>query len=107
MRARVNPNGGETRVQFQYGTTASYGLTSATQTLPAGAITADVQRWLERLTPATTYHYRVVATNDAGVARGADRTFRTASPPRASSASSCRRSRWPCSSAWSRRAAAG
>ena len=82
VRARVNPNGGETRVQFQYGTTTSYGLTSATQTLPAGATAVDVQARLERLTPATAYHYRVVATNDAGVARGADRTFRTASPPR-------------------------
>ncbi len=81
VRARVNPNGAETRVQFQYGTTTSYGLTSPIETLPAGAITTDVQRRLERLTPATTYHYRAVATNDAGITRGTDRTFRTASPP--------------------------
>ena len=81
VRARVGPSGGETRVQFQYGTTTSYGLTSATQTLPAGVTAVDVEARLARLTSATTYHYRVVATNAAGVARGADRTLRTASPP--------------------------
>lgn len=68
-------------MQFQYGTSTNYGLTSATQTLPAGASAVDVQARLERLTPATTYDYRVVAANAAGVARGANRTFRTASSP--------------------------
>lgn len=67
VRGRVTANGSATRVQFQYGTSTSYGQTSATQTLPASATTADVQARLERLTPSTTYHVRVVATNDAGV----------------------------------------
>ena len=80
-RGRVNPGGGETRVTFEYGTTSSYGLTAAAPTLPTGSMTVAVMARLERLTAATTYHYRVVATNAAGVARGADRTFRTASGP--------------------------
>ena len=54
VRGRVSANGGETRVQFEYGTSTSYGLTTSTQTLPAGASAVDVQARLERLTPATT-----------------------------------------------------
>ncbi len=85
VRGRVSPNGGETRVQFEYGTSTGYGLTTATQTLPADASGTDVEAALTRLTAATTYHFRVVATNAAGVSRGGDRTFRTASPPAAPS----------------------
>lgn len=81
VRGQVTPNGAETRVQFQYGTSTNYGLTTATQALAAGTTAVDVQARLERLTASTTYHYRVVATNDAGVTRGADRTFRTGSNP--------------------------
>ena len=33
---------------------------------------------LSGLLPATTYHYRVVATNSFGTVVGADRTFTTA-----------------------------
>jgi hypothetical protein len=43
---------------------------------------------LSNLTNNTTYHYRLVATNDAGVSRGADKTFKTAAPAQAPSISS-------------------
>jgi len=36
---------------------------------------------LSALRPATTYHYRLVATNAGGAAKGADRTFTTAALP--------------------------
>lgn len=81
VKGSVDPNNGETQVQFQYGTSTSYGLTTPTQTLPAGDGATDVQAALSRLTIATTYHYRVVATNAAGVTRGGDKTFKTASAP--------------------------
>ncbi len=81
VRGTVDPNGAATSVRFEYGTTTSYGLTTPEQTLPAGASPDEVEARLERLTVSTTYHVRVVATNAAGVARGADRTFRTASAP--------------------------
>ena len=77
----IDANGGETRVQFEYGTTTSYGLLSPVQVFPATTRDTEVRARLERLTPSTTYHFRVVATNDAGVTRGADQTFRTTSPP--------------------------
>ena len=80
LSATVDPNGGPTTVHFEYGTSTSYGLTSATKTVDgADPVTVDIP--VGGLTSSTTYHYRVVATNAAGTARGGDRSFRTAAPP--------------------------
>lgn len=81
VAGKVDPGGAETTYRFQYGTASSYGLTSATQTLPGSTASVDVRAPLTKLTAGTTYHYRVVATNAAGTTPGADKTFRTASPP--------------------------
>ena len=66
----VNPGGDATTYQFEYGTSTSYGLT--TPAADAGSGTTDVaaRATLSSLTTNTTYHYRLVATNAAGVARG-------------------------------------
>ena len=84
----VNPGGDATTYQFEYGTSSSYGLT--TPAVDAGSGTTDVaaKATLSSLTNNTTYHYRLVATNAAGVARGADKTFKTAAPASAPSISS-------------------
>jgi hypothetical protein len=83
----VDPNGMATTYRFEYGTSSSYGLQTAEQDAGSGTGGADVQAALTGLTSATTYHYRVVATNAAGVDRGADRTFTTAGAPAASTGS--------------------
>ena len=84
----LNPGGDATTYQFEYGTSSSYGLT--TPATDAGSGTADVsaRATLSNLTTNTTYHYRLVATNAAGVARGVDKFFKTASPAAAPSISS-------------------
>lgn len=79
----VTPGLAETTYHFEYGTSTSYGLTTPTATVPAGSAAVAVQATLSGLTVATTYHYRVVATNPAGTTRGADRSFKTLSNPRA------------------------
>lgn len=61
---------------FEYGTTPAYGSRSADQPAGPGLSTA-----LGALAPATTYHYRLVAVNDAGATYGADATFTTAAAP--------------------------
>lgn len=78
----VDPEGAATTYVVEYGTTASYGLTSTTRDAGAGADPVPVAVPLTGLTSDTTYHYRTVATNAAGTARGADRTLRTALVPR-------------------------
>ena len=79
LSGTVEPNGADTTYHFEYGTSTSYGLTTADQTVSGDPVT--VQTTLSGLTSDTTYHYRLVATNAAGTTRGADRTLHTQPPP--------------------------
>lgn len=63
---------------FEYGTTVAYGTTTARQSKRVGA--AFLQE-ISGLSEDTTYHFRAVAQNAAGIAYGADRTFTTGGPP--------------------------
>ena len=59
----VNPNGQATSWYVEYGTSTSYGSRTASQNAGSGTANAAVSASLTGLTPGTTYHYRVVATN--------------------------------------------
>ena len=63
----VDPNGAATTYEIQYGTSTSYGLRSTTRNAGAGTDPVAVSVPLAGLTPNTVYHYRLVATNAAGV----------------------------------------
>lgn len=77
----VDPNGAATTYHVEYGTTVSYGLTTPERSAGNGEDPVPVSVALSGLTNDTTYHYRVVATNAAGIGRSADRSLRTAKPP--------------------------
>ena len=81
VKGTVNPQGQSTTYTFQYGPTVTYG--SQTPPAPAGAGTKGVQASaaLTGLTPNTRYHYRIVASNPAGVTSGGDRSFVTDKVP--------------------------
>ena len=79
----VDPNGSSTSYHFEYGTTTAYGLQTAAKDAGDGDGDVAVEIPVTGLTPGTTYHYRLVATNGNGTARGADRTLRTDPNPRA------------------------
>lgn len=81
LRATVDPNGSQTSVRFEYGTSTSYGKSTSSQGAGAGDRGVTMSRVLGGLSPNTRYHYRVVATNAAGTARGGDRAFTTARQP--------------------------
>jgi hypothetical protein len=77
----VDPQGMATTYQFEYGTSSNYGLQTADVDAGAGTGAVDASANLAGLTNDTTYHYRVVATNAAGITRGADRTLKTDARP--------------------------
>jgi hypothetical protein len=81
LNGTVDPNGSTTTFHFEYGTSAAYGLTTPENTAPEGTDPGPVKAALTGLTKNTIYHYRLVATNVAGISRGADRTFRTNAGP--------------------------
>jgi YVTN family beta-propeller protein len=78
LNGSVDPHGLTTTVYFQYGTTISYGLTSAMQT-QTGNTYRNIAAGIAGLTVSTTYHFRIVATNSAGTTYGDDWTFTTLS----------------------------
>lgn len=79
LNGTVDPNGSNTTYQFEYGTSTSYGSTipAKPQEVGDGTEVAQVSEDLSGLKPETTYHYRVEATNEAGVSVGTDRVFVT------------------------------
>ena len=74
----VNPNGFSTTSHFEYGATAGYGLTTPVKNLGAGLTAVTVSAAVSGLSAGTLYHYRLVAQNSGGTARGVDTTFATA-----------------------------
>src|SRR5262245_1960596 len=78
LNGSVDPHGLTTTVYFQYGTTISYGLTTAIQS-KTGNTYQSVVATIGDLTASTTYHFRIVATNSAGTVYGSDTTFTTLS----------------------------
>jgi hypothetical protein len=77
LTGAVDRRGRSTNWYFEYGTSTGYGTRTPNRGAPSAAGAQNVAASLTRLTPGTTYHYRLVATSDAGTSRGADATFTT------------------------------
>jgi hypothetical protein len=79
LNATINPDGLATSYRFEYGPTAAYSSSAPAPEGSAGSGLADVpvELSVEGLSPGTTYHYRVVASNSLGEIDGADSTFTT------------------------------
>jgi hypothetical protein len=85
LNATVNPNSGEaTKCEFEYGTTNAHGQTASCASLPgSGSSRVAVSAAITGLSPNTTYHFRISATNSGGTSKGSDETLKTqpSSPP--------------------------
>jgi hypothetical protein len=79
LNGTVNPNGWPTTAWFQWGTTINYGSLTSVADLGSGTAAVPLSAPLAALTPGVTYHFRVAATNDYGLAYGSDQSFTTAS----------------------------
>jgi hypothetical protein len=78
LHGNVDPSGLQTRYHFEYGKGAGeYDQSTPTAELPPGASPTDVQADLTGLSEGTTYHFRLVAENDAASVSGPDQTLLT------------------------------
>jgi plastocyanin len=78
LNGSLDPHGLTTTVSFQYGRTTSYGSTTSVQT-QTGNTYRNIAANISGLNANTTYHFRIVATNSAGMRVGGDRTLTTLS----------------------------
>jgi hypothetical protein len=86
LSGTVNPDGVDTTYYFEYGLDQTYGNTTTGEDVGSGtspvaassAIGGNFGLYYSiNLSPNTTYHYRLDATNAAGTAYGLDQTFTT------------------------------
>jgi uncharacterized protein (TIGR02145 family) len=78
LNGSVNPNYLSTTISFEWGTSTSYGNTTTPSQSPAsGNSSVNISADLTGLTPGTTYHFRVKATNELGTINSNDLTFET------------------------------
>lgn len=80
LSATINPNDAQiSDCRFEYGLTAEYGqsVSCSSQPVPTAGEQAVVAR-LKGLASASTYHFRLSASDAAGTSTGADKTFTTA-----------------------------
>jgi hypothetical protein len=76
----VNPNGPATTYFYEYGTTTAYGTVTPTRSAGDGNMAIEpLTEPVSGLTPETTYHVQLVATNSLGTTMGGDVSFTT--PP--------------------------
>jgi hypothetical protein len=82
LHARVNPDELESEYHFEYGESAAYGteVPLGGAKLAAGETPVAVSAALTKLKIGTTYHFRLVAKNQAGTTAGPDQTFMTVPP---------------------------
>jgi hypothetical protein len=80
LNGKVNPVGLLTTYHFEYGVTTEYGSRIPVvieATAGNGYLSRSFSRTITGLSPGTTYHFRLVATNSAGTTEGLDQTFTT------------------------------
>jgi uncharacterized protein (TIGR02145 family) len=82
LNATVNAKGLSTTVEFEYGTSTSYGTSvTAVQSPVTGNSDTPVSIGLTSLAAGTTYHFRVKVTSTAGTIFASDLTFSTLNDP--------------------------
>jgi hypothetical protein len=98
LSARINPNNEETTYEFEYSTEGTVGspgtLEGTIVKVPGGSVPAGSETQTagpvylgEALMPATTYYYRVLATNASGTEAGPVESFTTLVAPVVTAAS--------------------
>jgi hypothetical protein len=82
LNGTVDANDAATTYHFEYGTTEALGEQTPETDAGNGSDPVPVEAAIEGLSPDTTYHFQLVATNQNGTTRGEPLEFRTEGPPR-------------------------
>jgi hypothetical protein len=77
LRATIDPSGLATRYHFEYGTNESYGQSTPVVELAAEAGSTEVKVPIMGLSEGTSYHFRLIAENEADTYEGSDQSFET------------------------------
>jgi hypothetical protein len=81
LNGSYEADGLETTYHFEYGKTASYGVSTPNQPVAAAPGVSPASAAIASLPSGKTFHYRLVASNENGTTFGPDLTFSTAAPP--------------------------
>ncbi len=81
LNGSVDANGRSTTFYFDYGSSTSYGSKTSPKSAGSATSAQPVSAGISGLTAGRTYHFRIVATSDAGTTVGKDATFTTSSTP--------------------------
>jgi hypothetical protein len=81
LNGTVDPNSRSTTFYFEYGTSTSYGTKTSVRSAGSGSTPQNETVAISNLQVGRTYHFRIVATSDAGTTTGSDATFTTSSAP--------------------------
>src|SRR4051812_48974876 len=77
VRGIAKPRKSSTTYWFVYGPSKEYGAKTPEESVGVGRRPLKVSALIDDLLPGTTYHFRIVARNRAGTAKGRDRMFTT------------------------------
>ena len=77
LTGTVDSRGRATKWWFEYGTTSQYGSKTPTKNAGSASGPQNLSAAVTGLSAATGYHFRLVASSDAGTTAGADQTFTT------------------------------
>ena len=82
LKAQINPHGAETSYRFEWGLAgAPYEHVTDPASIGSESVPQVASLFLQGLAAGTAYRFRVVATNELGVAEGNDTTFTTYRAP--------------------------
>jgi len=81
LNGSANPNGSNTNIWFEYGTTQSLGYQTNAQTIGSGTSAVNATTYLAGLQTNTTYYFRAGAQNSNGTSYGSILSFTTGGTP--------------------------
>ncbi len=81
VAAQVTTYGDTASMRVDYGTTDAYGSSAPLTTVPSSSTPTTATGFPSGLAPGSTYHYRVVVTNEAGTASSPDAVLQTQGAP--------------------------